>query len=313
MRWSERQLAMLREIGVRLWLPPGDAAEGFGVAADRDGPAEPAGRAAPTSLADLANPRGAVSAKTMPVVSGPARPPARAPAHSLARPPDGPPARPMAPPAPPAPPAPHEPADAVLAMGWPALREAASACTACALCDGRRRSVFGVGNERAHWMIVGEAPGEPEDAQGEPFVGKAGQLLDNMLLAIGLTRVDAAPAQQVYIAHAVKCRPPGNRSPTPDELARCEAFLIRQMQLVQPRIILAMGKFAPQMLGSAAPVGTLRGRVHDYHGVPLIVTYAPAYLLRQPEDKARAWDDLCLAAETLQTILQATAQADPTP
>ena len=306
MRWSERQLAMLREIGVRLWLPPGEAADGFGVAADRDGPAEPARRADP---ADPADPRGAVAvavavavaAKAIPAVSGPARFPARPPA--------GPPARPMAPPAS------HEPADAVLTktMGWPALREAASACTACALCDGRRRSVFGVGNERAHWMIVGEAPGEPEDTQGEPFVGKAGQLLDNMLLAIGLTRADAEPAQQVYIAHAVKCRPPGNRNPTPEELARCEAFLIRQVQLVQPRIILAMGKFAPQMLGSAAPVGTLRGRVHHYHGVPLIVTYAPAYLLRQPEDKARAWDDLCLAAETLQTILQTTAQADPTP
>ena len=200
-----------------------------------------------------------------------------------------------------APTAPTERADAVASMDWPTLREAAAGCTACALCEGRRESVFGVGNQRAHWMIVGEAPGDAEDAQGEPFVGKAGQLLDNMLHAIGLTRGDAAPAQQVYIAHVVKCRPSGNRNPSADELARCEGYLIRQVQLVQPRIILALGRFAPQLLGSTEPGGKLRGRVHRYHGVPVVVSYGPAHLLRNPEDKARAWDDLCLAAETLQS------------
>ncbi|HKW82365.1 MAG TPA: uracil-DNA glycosylase, partial [Burkholderiaceae bacterium] len=148
------------------------------------------------------------------------------------------------------------------------------------------------------------APGEQEDIQGEPFVGKSGQLLDNMLRAIGLGRnepqgvdADAAAARQVYIANTIKCRPPGNRNPEPDELARCEPFLIRQLQLVQPKIILAMGRFAVQsLLRSSDPIGRLRGRVHQYQGVPLIVTYHPAYLLRNPEDKAKAWDDLCLAA-----------------
>jgi DNA polymerase len=187
----------------------------------------------------------------------------------------------------------------VAALDWPELREAVAACTACRLCEGRRQTVFGVGNERAHWMIVGEAPGEQEDRQGEPFVGKSGQLLDNMLRAIALTRGEAEPARQVYIANTIKCRPPGNRNPEADELAKCEPFLIRQVQLVQPKIILALGRFAVQsLLRSSEPVGRLRGRVHHYQGVPLIVSYHPAYLLRNPEDKAKAWDDLCLAVET---------------
>jgi len=187
-------------------------------------------------------------------------------------------------------------------MGWPELREAVAGCTACALCSGRRQTVFGVGHERAHWMVVGEAPGEQEDRLGEPFVGKSGQLLDNMLRAVGLTRGEARPEQQVYIANTVKCRPPGNRNPEPGELSQCEPFLIRQIALVQPRVILAMGRFAVQsLLRSSEPIGRLRGRVHHYQGVPLIVTYHPAYLLRNPEDKARSWDDLCLAREILQT------------
>jgi DNA polymerase len=196
------------------------------------------------------------------------------------------------------------PADASVAspvatLAWPALREAVAGCTACRLCEGRRQTVFGIGNPQAHWMIVGEAPGEQEDRQGEPFVGKSGQLLDNMLRAIALTRADGPPAQQVYIANTIKCRPPGNRNPEPDEMSKCEPFLIRQLQLVQPKIILAMGRFAVQsLLRSTEPVGRLRGRVHRYQGIPLIVTYHPAYLLRNPEDKAKAWDDLCLALET---------------
>ncbi|MBS0448781.1 MAG: uracil-DNA glycosylase [Proteobacteria bacterium] len=186
-------------------------------------------------------------------------------------------------------------------LDWPELRAAVVACRACRLCDGRRQTVFGVGNERAHWMIVGEAPGEQEDKQGEPFVGKSGQLLDNMLRAIGLTRAPAEPARQVYIANTIKCRPPGNRNPETDELAQCEPYLIRQIQLVQPKIILAMGRFAVQsLLRTSEPIGRLRGRVHRYEGVPLVVTYHPAYLLRNLPDKARAWDDLCLAVETAQ-------------
>ena len=191
----------------------------------------------------------------------------------------------------------------VESMDWDTLREAVAACTACKLCSsGRRQTVFGVGSHQAHWMVVGEAPGEQEDIQGEPFVGKSGQLLDNMLKALGLARREATPsdpARQVYIANTLKCRPPGNRNPEPDELAQCEPFLVRQIALVKPKIILAMGRFAVQaLLRSNEPVGRLRGRVHRYQGVPLIVTYHPAYLLRNLEDKARAWEDLCLAAET---------------
>jgi uracil-DNA glycosylase len=192
-------------------------------------------------------------------------------------------------------------AAAIAAMDWPALREAVASCTACGLCQGRRQTVFGTGHERAHWMIVGEAPGEQEDLKGEPFVGAAGQLLDNMLRALQLTRAEAPPERQVYIANTLKCRPPRNRNPEAHELAQCEPFLVRQIELVRPRLILAMGRFAVQsLLRSGEPIGKLRGRVHRYQGVPLVVSYHPAYLLRNPADKARAWDDLCLAAQTVE-------------
>lgn len=266
MRWDERQLAMLREMGIRLWLP-GDA---------------------PESVIEAPGEALAVAAKAEPDLR-PARRPTLAPA--VAR---------EAPAAPPSAASPPAQPSAVAAMAWPELREAVAACTACGLCEGRRQTVFGVGNERAHWMIVGEAPGEQEDRQGEPFVGKSGQLLDNMLRAVSLGRAEASPERQVYIANTVKCRPPGNRNPDPSELATCEPFLARQVQLVQPKVILAMGRFAVQsLLRSAEPIGRLRGKVHDYLGVPLVVTYHPAYLLRQSADKAKAWDDLCLALETV--------------
>jgi uracil-DNA glycosylase len=198
-------------------------------------------------------------------------------------------------------------ADAVARMDWPELRVAVEQCTACGLCQSRSRTVFGVGHARAHWMIVGEAPGENEDRQGEPFVGAAGQLLDAMLGALQLTRQDGDPSRQVYICNTLKCRPPRNRNPEPEELAACEPFLMRQLELVQPRVILAMGKFAVQaLLRTDEAIGRLRGRVHRYQGRPLIVTYHPAYLLRQPIDKAKAWDDLCLAAEVAQGDAPAT-------
>jgi uracil-DNA glycosylase len=202
-------------------------------------------------------------------------------------------------PAPPADAAAHD-SGAVAGLDWPALRDAVAACRACGLCEGRTQTVFGVGHPQAEWMVVGEAPGEQEDLKGEPFVGPAGQLLDAMLQALGLARAaDGAPPQRVYIANTLKCRPPRNRNPAPEELAACEPFLVRQIQLVRPRIILAMGRFAVQaLLRSAEPIGRLRGRVHQYQGVPLVVTYHPAYLLRNPPDKARAWEDLCLAAAT---------------
>ena len=178
-------------------------------------------------------------------------------------------------------------------MPWDELASAVAACRACKLCLGRHNTVFGVGDRQAEWMIVGEAPGEKEDLRGEPFVGPAGQLLDNMLKALGLDR-----HHKVYIANVLKCRPPGNRNPQPEEVAQCEPFLRRQVQLLQPKIILAMGRFAVQsLLGTTEPIGKLRGTAHQYLGVPVVVTYHPAYLLRNLPDKAKAWADLCLALE----------------
>ncbi|RYF42451.1 MAG: uracil-DNA glycosylase [Comamonadaceae bacterium] len=180
-------------------------------------------------------------------------------------------------------------------MDWEALAAAVAGCRACRLCESRRNTVFGTGDLRADWLIVGEAPGENEDLQGEPFVGQAGKLLDNMLKAIGLDR-----HRQVYIANVLKCRPPGNRNPEPAEVAQCEPYLARQVALLQPRIILAMGRFAVQsLLQTTEPIGKLRGRVHQYAGVPVIVTYHPAYLLRNLPEKAKAWADLCLAMDLL--------------
>jgi DNA polymerase len=183
----------------------------------------------------------------------------------------------------------------VESLDWAELEAAVAGCRACGLCASRRNTVFGVGPQRADWMVIGEAPGENEDLQGEPFVGQAGKLLDNMLRAAGLDR-----RRNVYIANVLKCRPPGNRNPEPQEVAQCEPFLRRQVALVQPRVILAMGRFAVQtILQSQEPVGRLRGRVHHYEGVPVVVTYHPAYLLRNLQDKAKAWSDLCLAMDLM--------------
>ena len=209
----------------------------------------------------------------------------------------------------PAPSTPATNASPVARMDWPALREAVAGCTACALCQSRKNTVFGVGAQRADWMVVGEAPGENEDLQGEPFVGQAGKLLDNMLAALALGR-DRDGAHSVFIANVLKCRPPGNRNPAPEEIAQCEPFLKRQVALVQPKIILAMGRFAVQsLLQSNEPIGKLRGRVHHYQGVPLVVTYHPAYLLRNLPEKAKAWADLCLARATLASLSEPPASA----
>ena len=211
-------------------------------------------------------------------------------------------------------------------MDWPALQTAVAQCQACGLCETRRQTVFGAGARQARWMVVGEAPGEQEDRQGQPFVGPAGKLLDAMLAAMGLSRhaddaIDALekragqtdqegqaggpPAEGVYIANVLKCRPPANRNPQPDEVARCEPYLRRQVALVQPQVILAMGRFAVQsLLQTSEPIGRLRGRAHQYAGVPVIVTYHPSYLLRNPPDKARAWQDLCLALQVMREQTQ---------
>lgn len=181
-------------------------------------------------------------------------------------------------------------------MDWDELAHAVAQCRGCSLCDGRRNTVFGAGDRQADWLIVGEPPGESEDLQGEPFVGQDGLLLDNMLKALGLNR-----RQNVYIANVLKCRPAGNRNPEPGEVAQCEPFLRRQVELLQPRVILAMGRFAVQaLLQSDEPIGKLRGQVHRYNNVPVVVTYHPKYLLHNLADKGKAWADLCLALEVLE-------------
>ncbi len=176
-------------------------------------------------------------------------------------------------------------------LGWDELRDCVAGCTRCELSQSRTNTVFGVGHLDADWMIIGEAPGAEEDRRGEPFVGRAGQLLDQMLLAIGESR------DSVFIANILKCRPPNNRDPKAAEAAACRGYLERQIALVRPRIILAVGRIAAQnLLGRDDPVGRLRGQAHELDGVPLVVTYHPAYLLRSPSQKQKAWSDLCLAA-----------------
>ena len=180
-------------------------------------------------------------------------------------------------------------------QGWIELKQAVPACTACSLHKGRAQTVFGVGDENADWLLVGEAPGAEEDRLGEPFVGQAGRLLDNMLAAIELRRGD-----NVYIANVLKCRPPGNRNPEPDEVAKCTPFLLRQIALIRPKLIVAMGRFAAQtLLNTDATIASLRGRLHNYAGVPLVVTYHPAYLLRNLPDKSKAWADLVFARKAM--------------
>ena len=309
MGWTERQRELLAAMGLRLWSPTAPHAS----------PAAP-----------LTEPRSPVVPASGAEAPGAGRHRAEAPVAALQAAPLVP-AGGMAAPAPVAPsarpePLPRAPAGATAAatrvsallanelaplhderaqqiarLDWAGLQQAVADCRACGLCESRRQTVFGVGHPQARWMIVGEAPGANEDAQGEPFVGDAGQLLDRMLAALKLTRAEAPPAQQVFIANTLKCRPPSNRNPSSEELALCAPFLARQIELVRPQLILAMGRFAIQrLLGTDEAVGKLRGRVHPMptaHGeLPVVVTYHPAYLLRQPQDKRKAWDDLCLAA-----------------
>ena len=258
MRWSEPQRAMLREMGLRLWLP--QAAAGPDIAEPvATGPSHaPADESAGSSKSMFGAPPSATSGLALTAAT----------------------------------------------MDWPVLQSTVESCRACSLCENRRQTVFGLGHLRAQCMVVGEAPGEQEDASGKPFVGDSGQLLDRMLRALGLSRDATEPAdaaRQVFITNTVKCRPPRNRNPTAEELSACQPFLQRQVALVQPKVIIAMGAFAVRsLLGSDEPIGKLRGRLHSWRGVPVVVTYHPAYLLRQPTDKARAWEDLCLAATCLE-------------
>lgn len=184
-------------------------------------------------------------------------------------------------------------------LDWPQLKTAVESCTECALNESRTNTVFGVGDHHAQVMVIGEAPGADEDQQGEPFVGRAGKLLNNMLLAIGYKR------EQVYIANILKCRPPGNRDPRPEEISQCEHYLRRQVELVQPKVIIAVGRIAAHNLMKVeTPIGKMRGKLHHYGKTPVVVTYHPAYLLRKPSEKAKAWDDL----RFVQTLIQGEIQ-----
>lgn len=184
------------------------------------------------------------------------------------------------------------PVNAADDLDWNALRATVAGCTRCSLHQTRTQTVFGVGDPNADWMFIGEAPGAEEDRRGEPFVGRSGQLLDQMLAAIGQSR------QSVFITNIIKCRPPNNRDPKPEEASACRAYLERQIEIVNPRIIIAVGKIAAQnLLGTDSPVGRMRGKRHSFGNVPLVVTYHPAYLLRSPSQKRKSWDDLCLARD----------------
>lgn len=193
-------------------------------------------------------------------------------------------------------PASDEPAPFIPAKTWPELKQQVRDCVRCDLRAGCTQTVFGVGDVLADWMFIGEAPGADEDERGDPFVGEAGKLLDNMLSAIKLTR-----NKQVYITNVVKCCPLEHHSPSVDQAQQCLPYLARQIELVQPKVIVALGKVAAKnLLGEDGPLDALRGVLHDYHGIPVVVSYHPAYLLRRPTAKAQAWQDLCFAVDVMQ-------------
>lgn len=305
---DERQRAMLAEMGVRVWWPsaaklptPGAAAVLAAVS-----PGAGAANTAPVLRAGASPAQAAVAGTLTPSpVDSPE--PHRPVAAPVARP--RPESAPIAPaPAPGAVPEARPPLPEGLAsMDWPALQDAVSACGACALCAQRKTPVLGAGRAPASWMVVGDPPSEQDEQSGQPFAGPEGVLLDNMLKAVGARRASAQPSDDpsdavtAHLSCVVKCRPPEGRNPEAQELAMCAAYLSRQVALVQPRVILAMGRFAIQsLLNSTEPLGKLRGRLHDYQGVPVVVTYPPSNLLRNPADKAKAWADLVLALQVVQ-------------
>ena len=284
-----RQRAMLLEMGVRVWLPGTDFALADSSTLPGAAAVNPVGsqdllRAAPNAQAALRplspNPAGAAS---------PAASPGRLPMVQRG---DG-----------------ANDLSQIATMDWDALARTAADCQACGLCAGRSHSMLSAqAGRRARWMVVGDPPGEDEDAAGQPFTGEAGLLLANMLKAVGATRGELAPGlEAAYVTTVSKCRPPQGRVPQAAELAQCAAYLQREIALVQPAVIVAMGRFANQVLlqdhpqEAALPLGRQRGQVYRYQGVPVLVTYTPQALLRQAADKAKAWADLCLAMDLLQT------------
>lgn len=272
---DDRQRAMLAEMGVRVWMPktqtqtqtqPQTQLQAQPQTASA--PAEPSKTV--TSPASVAPVAPAASA-TRPTAPAPKM--VTMPVVDISALPEG-----------------------IAQMDWPALQSAVSACTGCGLSQGRQQAILGEGPATSDWMVVGDAPGEDEDKAGTSFAGPAGQLLDNMLKALGLTR------SQVYITHALKCRTPTGRSASQVEVSHCATYLARQVALVQPKVILAMGRTAAlALLQSAEPLGKLRAEVQSFQGVPVVVTYPPAYLLRNQADKAKAWADLCLAASLVRS------------
>ena len=275
---DERQRAMLAEMGVRVWWPQSPV---DGPAADSLAASAPA--AAAPQLAEVLPKSAPVATPTVQAAARPAPAPRPVVPVVAALTDD---AAPL-------------PAG-VDQMDWDTLQATVSECRACGLCKGRKSPVFGVGERRADWMVIADAPAESEEPQDGFFVGPSGKLLDNMLKALGLSR-QTSDGGGVYITSPLKCRPPGHRNPEPQELATCAPYLARQIALVQPRVILVMGRFAVQsLLQTAEPLGKLRGRLHSHQGVPVVVTYHPEYLLRNQADKAKAWADLLLAVKTIQ-------------
>ena len=286
---NDRQRAILAEMGVRVWWPQrseGGASHALDEPAAQASPAQEVSAPALTvaHVPSAAAPQVALPVRTVPPVR-PATPQFAPTASAFAPLPEG-----------------------LSGMAWPELQAAVQHCASCALCTARQSPILGTAHAPAHWMVVGDLPSEEDDAQGTPFNGPEGQLLDNMLQAVGARRQspnEAAapnPTQALaYLTHAVKCRPPRGRNPDASELSVCAAYLSRQVELVRPKVILAMGRFAIQsLLGSTEPLGQLRGRLHTFHGVPVVTTYHPASLLRQPADKAKAWADLVLALQVVQ-------------
>jgi DNA polymerase len=256
---DDRQRAMLAEMGVRVWMPQTERAAPAlaSVAAQTAAP--------PTSQ------QGAASTPAAPVSNAPQM--LSVPIVDISQLPEG-----------------------IASMDWAQLQSAVAACTGCGLSQSRQQAILGEGLASADWMIVGDAPGEEEDQAARSFAGAAGQLLDNMLKALSLTR------EQVYLTHALKCRTPVGRNASQVEVSHCATYLARQVELVQPKVILAMGRTAAlALLQSAEPLGKLRSQVQSFKGVPVVVTYPPAYLLRNQADKAKAWADLCLAASLVKS------------
>ena len=256
---DDRQRAMLAEMGVRVWMPQTERAAPAlaSVAAQTAAP--------PTSQ------QGAASTPVAPVSNAPQM--LSVPIVDISQLPEG-----------------------IASMDWAQLQSAVAACTGCGLSQSRQQAILGEGLASADWMIVGDAPGEEEDQAAQSFAGPAGQLLDNMLKALSLTR------EQVYLTHALKCRTPVGRNASQVEVSHCATYLARQVELVQPKVILAMGRTAAlALLQSAEPLGKLRSQVQSFKGVPVVVTYPPAYLLRNQADKAKAWADLCLAVSLVQS------------